>query len=64
MSTPNKRKNLNNRLNRVPISPGRQVVNEAANAKKVFIRHLNKAFKSIGLNTRIPYNSPAKKPKH
>jgi hypothetical protein len=65
MSTPRKSKaNLNRSLNRVPLSPMRQVVNEAANARKVFVKYLNNAFKFINLNARSPYSSPAKKSKH
>lgn len=63
MITPKKRKSLNNRLNRVPVSPRRQRVNNKANANKVnFARFLNNAFKSINLKIHIPYNSPVKKP--
>ena len=64
MSTPKKKRNFKNSLNRVPLSPMRQIVNEAANAKKVFARHLNNAFKSIGLTPSSPYASPVKKSKH
>lgn len=68
MVTPVKKRSLNRHLNRVPISPMRQIVNEVNNAKKVFARnsasfarHLNSAFKSIGLTPHSPYASPVKK---
>lgn len=64
MSTPVKKRNLNNALRRVPPSPMRQVVNEANNARKIFTRYLNNALKNIGLSSRSPYASPAKKNKH
>lgn len=65
MITPRKAKrNLNRSINRVPLSPMRQVVNEAANARKAFTRYLNNAFKSINLTPGSPYTSPAKKRKN
>lgn len=64
MSTPNKRRSLNKILSRVPVSPGRQRVNNKENSIKNFAKFINNALKKVNLNTRIPYNSPAKKPKH